>query len=340
VKISPVVKANAYGHGAIPLAKIAADLGCPYLCVAFLEEAIEIRKAGIQTPILVMNYFNPDTIPLFERFKVTATVYSFAQLDAITAYLEPNKLKVHLKIDTGMSRIGIRPEEVERLLSKLLSVKNVELEGMYTHFATADETDTGFAQKQYSSFLALKEQYRSSLRYFHISNSAAAQFLNWDLFDFIRLGIASYGLDPRNETRIRALYPVLSWETILSCVKTVHKGESISYGRTYTAGSEIVTGTIPVGYADGYNRLLSNRGSVLIQEKRCSILGRICMDQFMVDLTGIENPIIGDRVVLLGRYGNEEISAEEIARLSSTINYEVTCGISKRVQRVYKKKET
>ncbi|HNW46455.1 MAG TPA: alanine racemase [Thermotogota bacterium] len=333
--IAPVIKADGYGHGAIPLAKVAADLGCPYLCVGFLEEALQLRYAGVTLPILVFNYFAPETTPLFIQENLTATVYSGYQLEAIAPYIAGGKLRAHLKVDTGMSRLGVKPEEVERLIRRVWEIGNIELEGLYSHFATADDPDSDFARRQYEQFAALRRLYRSSIRYFHISNSAGAQYLSVDPFDFIRLGISSYGLDARNQKRPSELSPVLSWETILSHVKTIREGASISYGRTFIADRPMTIGTVAVGYADGYNRLLSNRGSVLVKGRRCPILGRVCMDQFMIDLSGIPAPEPGEKVTLLGFDGAEEISCEEIAALLSTINYEVTCLISKRVPRVY-----
>jgi len=347
VRVAPVIKANGYGHGAIPLAKVAAELRCLYLCVAFLEEALELRNAGINLPILVLNYFSPRATSLFIQNELTATIYATAQLESTLPFLSSGRLKVHLKIDTGMSRLGVRPEEAEDLIRRIMRIKAMDLEGAYTHFATADEPDNRFTQNQYDRFSEFRTRYRSAIRYFHISNSAAAQYLPLDLFDFIRLGISSYGLDPRNVKRQDSLLPVLSWETVLSHVKTVREGESVSYGRTFTAERPMVIGTVPVGYADGYNRLLSNRnrllsnrGAVLVKGRRCPIVGRICMDQFMVDLSSIPSPSAGDPVKLIGFDGSEEISCEEIARSLSTINYEVTCQISKRVPRVYTNEKT
>lgn len=336
VTIAPVVKADGYGHGAIPLARIAASLGCEYLCVAFLEEAVSLREAGISIPILVLNYFDPQYIPIFIQYHLTATLFSFEQYERILSFKDEGVLKVHLKIDTGMNRLGIRPEEIGKMVSALKrSTDRIELEGMYTHLATADETDSVFALQQYRSFEQIVKTYRNICRFYHISNSAAALYLKENLFDFVRLGIASYGLDARNHLRPDALKPVLTWESVLSHVKLVQKGESISYGRTFIASKEMLIGTVPVGYADGYNRLLSNRGEVLVRGKRCKITGRVCMDQFMIDVSSIPEAKMGDSVILLGKSDTEEISAEEIAGLISTINYEVTCAISKRVPRIY-----
>ncbi len=333
--IAPVIKADGYGHGAIPLAKVAESLNCPYLCVAFLEEALELRSAGIDLPILVLNYFAPESTPLFIQERLTATIFSFQQLEALAPFIDAGKLSVHVKVDTGMSRLGVKPDEVERLIRQIREKRGIQIEGLYTHFATADEPDPAFARKQYDRFAGLRTHFRQSIRYFHVSNSAAAQYLPLNLFDFIRLGISSYGLDARNEKRPAPLLPVLSWETVLSHVKIVQEGESVSYGRTFIADRTMTIGTVPVGYADGYNRLLSNRGAALVKGRRCPIVGRVCMDQFMIDLSHVPSPYAGDRVMLIGFDGSEEISCEEIARHLSTINYEVTCQISKRVPRVY-----
>ncbi len=333
-KIMPVIKADAYGHGALELARVAESEKVDYLVVAFLSEALELRKGGIKTPILVLNYFKPECVNLFVENDLTATIYCLSQYEQLSQFLDKGLLKAHVIIDTGMSRVGFNHIDAIEKINTIAADKRLTLEGVYTHFACADEADSEFTRLQYERFSAVVNRL-PNIRLKHVANSAAVLFFEEKLFDFVRTGIASYGLDPRNEKRQEGLEPVLSWETVISMVKCISKGTSVSYGRTFTADRTMKVASIPVGYADGYNRLLSNKGEVLVRGKRCRILGRICMDQFVIDVDQIDDVKAGERVVLLGRMGEEEISAEEMARKIGTINYEITCSISKRVRRKY-----
>lgn len=333
-KIMPVIKADGYGHGAVELAKVAESEKVEYLVVAFLSEALELRTNGIQTPILVLNYFKPEYVNLFVENDLTATVYSSDQFHQLQAFLHKKPLKVHVILDTGMSRVGFNYHDAVVKIQPILADTHFEVTGLYTHFSSADENELAFTKLQYDRFKNVAKHFES-IPVKHIANSAGALFFEENLFDFVRIGIASYGLDPKNLKREDPLEPVLSWETAVSMVKWISKETPVSYGRTFIAEKAMKVATIPVGYADGYNRLLSNTGEVLIGGKRCRVLGRVCMDQFVVNADDIENIQAGDRVVLLGKMGNEEISAEELAQRINTINYEVTCAISKRVVRKY-----
>ncbi len=334
-KVMAVLKADGYGHGAYRLAKTAVENGVEYLAVAFLEEAIELRDLGIRVPILVLNYFEPKYVDYFLRYNLTATIYSETQFESLRQNIGGKQLKAHVILDTGMARLGHKEKQTARLIDRMVEEKKIDLEGIYTHFSSADDIDMSYTELQYRRFKDIVSYVKDRIRYIHISNSAAAMNFDADMFDFIRLGIASYGMDPRSSKRQDELSPVLSWETTISFVKHIMKGEPVSYGRTFIAPERMKVATIPIGYADGYSRLLSNKGQVLIGGKRCSILGRVCMDQFVVDVSHIDSVEEGDRVVLIGRMGDEEISAEELANIIGTINYEITCNISKRVPRRY-----
>ncbi|MFP4461061.1 MAG: alanine racemase [Thermotogota bacterium] len=335
-KIMPVIKADGYGHGAVELAKVAESEQVEYLVVAFLSEALELRNNEIKTPILVLNYFKPEYIPLLIEYDLTATIYSTQQYNTLKNFLKEKPLKVHAIIDTGMSRVGFNHVDAVDKIQELLLDKRVKIEGLYTHFSSADDDNQSFTRLQLERFNNVAKHFEQ-IPYKHVANSAGAMFCEENLFDFVRIGIASYGLDPKNVERQKELEPVLSWETTISMVKCISKGTSVSYGRTFTAEKTMKVATIPVGYADGFNRLFSNNGEVLIKGKRCRILGRVCMDQFVVDVDEIEKIGIGERVVLLGKMDSDEISAEEMAQKIDTINYEITCSISKRVVRKYNK---
>jgi alanine racemase len=341
--IMAVVKSDGYGHGAIKIAKTAIECGVYKLAVAFLEEGVELRKAGIDVPILVMNYFTPEYVSLAIENNLTITVFSEEHAKSLLQAVKDNHtLKTHINVDTGIRRVGQTPENAVKLIEFLKNRKNIELEGIYTHFAVADEQNPDFSLKQVELFeklLSVIEKQGIDIREKHISNSAGALRYNQSWCDYVRLGIASYGMQPSKEFEITELRPVLSWYTTVSYVKRIKPGDSISYGRTYIAPTEKIVATIPVGYGDGYNRSLSNKGNVLVKGQKCPILGRVCMDQFVVDVSHLnKKPKPGDEVVLIGKQGENSISAEEIAGLLNTINYEVTCAITKRVPRIYKRK--
>lgn len=330
-KVMPVVKANAYGHGAVQLARAAERAGIDYFAVAFLEEAIELRKHGISKDILVFNYVEPDMLHIAQQNNITITIYSWEQLWKYTKQIW--RPKVHIKIDTGMRRLGVIPDEAKDFLNAVRKA-GFDVEGAYTHFAVADsldEEDVQFTKEQAQQF----EKLDLDVRIKHVCNSGASVSKVVNCFDYVRVGIASYGLQPSDSVYSNELKPVLTWKSVVSHVKTIQPGDSVSYGRTFKAFMEMKIATIPVGYADGYWRHLSNKGYVLINGEKCPIVGRVCMDQFMVDVSHLDDVKIGDEVVLIGKQGNNTITAEEIAKLVGTINYEVTCRISERVPRKY-----
>lgn len=341
VKVMSVIKADAYGHGAEVFAKCIGEKS-DYLAVAIIEEALEIRKSGVNAPILVLGHSFPNDFKAALENDITLTMLSFEEAEVLSSVAKETgkTAKVHIPVDTGMGRIGVRPtregaEEVKRISF----LENIYVEGIFTHFSTADEIDKEFTLLQaerFSSFKEMLSELGLNIPVFHCANSGAIMQHRDFLFDMVRPGIILYGLNPSGEVSQDAFdfKPVMSLESVVAFVKTVEKGESIGYGRTFIAEKTMKIATIPVGYADGYPRLLSNKGRVIINGKYAPITGRICMDQFMVDVSHIEDIKVGDKVILMGREGKLFISADEIAKHSQTINYEIVCGISKRVPRV------
>lgn len=343
-RLCAIVKADGYGHGAVEVAREALACGVSYLGVAFLDEAVELRENGITSPILILG-FTPEN--LFDRileYNITQTVYNFNSAVTLSEYaLKRNKkAKVHIKIDTGMSRIGFCPETCTTAeFKKLILLQGLEIEGIFTHFARADERDRSCTNGQFHIFTevvnAIEESgYKIPIK--HVANSAGILQYPETYLDMVRPGIILYGLYPSGEVtkNLISLKPVMSLKTRVSNVKVLPKGRAISYGGTFITQRQSVVATLPVGYADGYSRLLSSKAHVLIKGQRAPVVGRICMDQCMVDVTDVRGSVsIGDEAVLIGDDGNHRISAEEIAKLTGTINYEVVCGISKRVPRVY-----
>ncbi|ASN07087.1 alanine racemase [Virgibacillus necropolis] len=339
--IFAVVKANGYGHGAVKVARAALEAGASALAVALLEEALELRHSGINAPILVLGWVAPDYAKIAAEHDITLTFFQKEWLQELQSHMFSKKLKLHMKWDTGMGRIGIRKdEELQSLVSALKSTEKVQLTGIYTHFATADDTNSAYfheQQKRFQQLLEVFEKLWDAPIDIHIGNSAASIRFSSEMYDYIRFGIAMYGLYPsedvRNEKSID-LKPSFSLYSRLIHVKNLPKNESISYGATYvTNGSEWI-GTLPIGYADGWIRKLQGM-DVLVDGKRMPIVGRICMDQTMICLDK-EYPV-GTKVTLIGKSGKDEIEMDEIANYIDTINYEIPCMISERIPRVYKK---
>jgi alanine racemase len=343
VKIMAVVKADGYGHGAYEVASKALEEGADYLGVALLDEALDLRARGILAPILVLSSIPERGIDKAIQNNISMTVYRKEILKSIVqaASSLKKKARVHIKLDTGMGRIGIRDEEeLEQLFTLVKASSSIEVEGLFTHFATADEEDTSYfkvQQERFSTFLNRINHLKWDIPIIHCNNSAASMFYPEQSLHMIRLGISLYGQYPSPHTRTAGikLSPAFEWKANITHVKRIKAGESVSYGAVFTAEKETVVATVPVGYADGYNRLLSNRGQVLVKGTRAKIAGRVCMDQFMIDVTGIPGVEAGDEVVLIGRQGTSMISVDEMADWLSTINYEVTCMVSKRIPRVY-----
>jgi alanine racemase len=335
------VKANAYGHGAIPVSKAALAGGASRLAVSRTEEGIELRRAGIDAPILLLSYTLPGESDAIVHWNLTPTVNSKSQAMALaeTATVQGRALPIHVKVDTGMSRYGVLPNEMLEFVRFLSELPGLILEGLYTHFAVADLSDKAFTRDQFNTFKHVVERLEASGFSFplkHVSNSAATIDLPEMALGMVRCGIALYGLRPSAEVDPAvALRTALTLKSRVARVRMLPAGASISYGRTYVTEGPTRVALIPVGYGDGYHRILSNRGAVLIRGKRAPILGRVCMDQFVVNVSDIPGIRLHDEVVLIGRQGEGHIPAQEVARWAETINYEVTTGLMPRVTRIY-----
>ncbi len=342
-RLMVIIKADAYGHGAVPIAKALDEEWIDAYGVAIIEEAIELRTAGITKPILILGYTPKEQYSLVVAYDVTQTVFQYEMAEALSAEAvrQGRTAKIHIKIDTGMSRIGYSdsPESVKEI-KQISQLDGIQIEGLFTHFARADEMDKSSTEKQlqrFLDFIDLLEKEGISIPIRHASNSAGAIDHKSAELNMVRCGIATYGIYPseevsRNEVQ---LIPAMELITHVIYMKEVEAGVGISYGATYLTGRKTMVATIPVGYADGYSRNLSNTGKVIIHGQYAPIIGRICMDQFMVDVTDIEGVKQGDRVTLLGREGNSYISAEELAAWSHSFPYELVCNVGKRIPRVY-----
>lgn len=342
-RLMAVVKAEAYGHGMVPIAKHALKCGAAFLGVALPEEGAVLRAAGIDAPILVLGALHPDQAELVAANRLAQTVSSWDILPILERCASASGIRIplHLKLDTGMGRIGLRrPEELGRFFEVLDTCPRLFLEGVFTHFAKADGEDPSYTHHQVDRFQSLLRHEKLLGRtplLVHASNSAGLLHYPQAHYDMARAGIAIYGYDPSGTPRsaTQGLRPTLRWVTRIVHLKALEAGESVSYGCTYTASEPIRVATLPVGYADGYRRALSNRGHVLIGGRKAPILGRVCMDQIMVDVTGIPEAALGSEAVLIGHLGSERISADDLAELCGTISYEILTGISPRVPRIY-----
>ena len=342
VHVMAVVKANAYGHGLVRVAQAASQAGAASFGVAIPEEGAILRDAGLVEQIHVLTEAASEAIPLVLDHDLTATVFSRGSALALSdaAIRRGRVVRVHVKVDTGMNRVGLTPERVPELIREIRSMPGLDLEGIFTHFSEADNPVSDYTAYQISRFKGLIQELEAEgicPRIKHAANSAGLYLYPDSHFDMVRVGISLYGLHPSKATRAVAdLRPALSLKAWLSYTKKLAQGEGVSYGRTYKASRDTVIATVPAGYGDGYSRLLSNKAEVLIGGLRYPAVGNICMDQFMVDV-GPDSAIeADDEVVLIGRQGGEEISADEMASLLGTINYEVVCMINGRVPRVYK----
>lgn len=343
-KIVAVIKADGYGHGAEAIARLIEDYDYIWgFAVATPEEALQLRTFGVKKPILILGivfeeYF---TQMIAKEIRLTVCTYEMAQKLSEEAQRQGRDVHIHIGLDTGMSRIGFadRQESVEEI-KKISQLPNLKIEGMFTHFARADETDRSPAIDQlnrYLNFAKLLEDAGIQIPMKHCSNSAGIIRVPEANLNAVRAGITIYGIYPSNEVErdIVKLIPAMELKSHISYIKTVEPGAAFSYGGTFTAKKEMKVATIPVGYADGYPRSLSNKGWVLIHGKKAPILGRVCMDQFMVDITKISDAKAGDEVTLIGKDGKEFISIEKFGDLSGRFSYEFACDISKRVPRVY-----
>jgi len=335
------VKANGYGHGAVEVARAALEGGATRLAVHRTLEGMQLRQTGIAAPILIMGYTLPAESERIVRWDLTPTVNSRPQAKALSAaaVAQGKPLPVHVKVDTGMSRYGLLPDEVLDFVRFLSELPGLVLEGLYTHYAVADLSDKTFTRHQFSIFMDVVKRLEETGFTFplkHVANSATTLDLPEMALDMVRCGIALYGLRPSDEVEPAIpLRPALTLKSRVARVRTLPAGASISYGRTYITHKPTRVALVPVGYGDGYHRILSNRGAVLIHGQRAPIVGRVCMDQFVVDVSHIPGVRLHDEVVLIGQQGAGHITAEEVARWAETINYEVTTGLLPRVVRVY-----
>lgn len=329
-ELMAVVKGNAYGHDILEISSVVLKNGASRLAVARLEEGIFLRKAGIVVPILILGLTLKQQAELLVSYNITPAVCEYEMIEKLSesAIKEGKAVKVHLKVDTGMGRIGILSHDILRFIKKIRALKNVEIEGIFTHFSVADEKNKTYTEEQFKKFMGVltlleKEGIRIPIK--HVGNSATLLDLPHMWLDLVRPGISIYGLYPSTEVqKTIKLIPAHSFRTRIVFLKELSAGEYISYGRTYTTiKKRTKVASLPVGYADGYNRLLSNQGEVLITGRRFPIIGRICMDQCMVDVSSLLEVKIGDEVVLWGRQGEEEITVEEISEKIGTINYEI-----------------
>jgi alanine racemase len=340
-KVMPVVKANAYGHGLEKVTQRLEKAGAEWFGVARIEEGLLLREAGVKARILVLGYTAPVRVPHAIRNDVTLTVYDYqvAEQYATQAKNVKGVLRLHAKIDTGMGRLGVPPEEALPFLKLINESPHMELEGVFTHFARADEPSEADTDHQLQSFkILLKEMEIAGIKpcLIHASNSAGSLVYPNARFDLVRVGIALYGLPPSNQVKLPdGVKPALSWKTRLISLKTLPAGHGVSYGFRYYTKREERIGVIAVGYADGLRRRSGNK--VLVRGKRANVVGNVCMDQCMLQMDGVPEAEIGDEVVLIGRQGEDEITATEIAEDWGTINYEVVCGLASRMPRVYLK---
>ncbi len=339
-----VVKANAYGHGLLQIAKCSAESGAAWLGVALPEEGAELRENGISLPILVLGDVSEEQCETVIKYNLTQAVPSLKTaryLNSIAQYTG-RKVGIHLKLDTGMGRIGFHNvDELRTAIKELHSMKGIFIDGAFTHFAAADEIDPDYTIiqiKRLENMQQIIQDAGFTLNWIHASNSAGLLMFPKAHYNLVRCGISLYGYYPSAHVEKHAkisLVPILQWETRIVYIKTLEAGSSVSYGRSFIASSTRKVATLPVGYADGYSRLLGNRASVLIRGKRAPVIGRVCMDQIMVDITHIPEAAVGDKAVLLGEQGAEKITADELADLCGTISYEILTSISQRVPRIY-----
>lgn len=341
-QVMAVVKANAYGHGSVEVSKVCLENGADSLAVARSTEALELRNAGITCPILVFGYVTEEEILKMVENDITLTVYSLEIANSIQKIAEKlgKHSKIHIKVDTGMSRLGFLPEKSSvETIKKIRELKNIEVEGIYTHFADADNSDKTYTTMQFSkftSFLHDLEENGINIPIKHASNSAAIIDHPETHLNMVRPGIILYGLYPSelvHKERIN-LKPAMSLKVLVTHVKDVPENTKISYGCTFETKKQSKIASLPIGYADGFTRMLKN-GNVLIHGSRVPVVGRICMDQCMIDVSGIENVNVGDVVTVFGKDGNEKISLEEFGNKLGTINYELVCMVSARVPRIY-----
>ena len=340
--IMAVVKADAYGHGAVNVAKHLLKNGADRLAVADLDEAVELRRAGIDAPILILGASFDEDCEMLVKYDITPAVflYDFAKKLSDAAKKLGKTAKIHIKIDTGMSRIGyvsgVDDKAVTEEILKISKLPNIFIEGIFSHFATSDEKDSAYTKKQFSEFMAvcgLLKKKGLDIPIRHIANSAAIMMYPETHLEMVRAGIILYGFYPSEEVNKDklALERVMTLKSRITLIKEI-KDRGVSYGKTYIARRNTKVATVPVGYADGYTRLLNNKAKIAVNGEPVDVIGRICMDQCMIDVTSVHNINIGDEVII---FGKEVVTADEIAESLGTINYEIVCMLSRRIPRVY-----
>ena len=337
-----VVKADGYGHGDVAVANAVAQKVTGY-AVATLDEAVNLRENGVKKPILVLGYVDPYEFDILVSHEITATVFDVetAQLLADAARVQKKQAHCHIKVDTGMRRIGLEPDENGiAIVKQITALKELSADGIFTHFAASDETDKTSAEHQFklfTDFTGRLEKEGIHFTYRHCANSAAVIDMPQVDLDMVRLGIAMYGMYPSDEVKKEKveLFPALDLKSHITMVKEIPAGEKVSYGGTFTTTRTTKLATVSVGYGDGYPRALSSKGYVLVRGQKAPIVGRVCMDQMMVDVTDIENVTRADIVTLIGKDGDAEITVDEIAALAGTFNYEFVCDLGKRIPRSY-----
>jgi alanine racemase len=341
VALIAVIKANAYGHGAAQIARAVLENGASRLAVGRTDEGIQLRQEGITAPILNLCYSVPDEADLYVRHDLIAAITTVEVAQALSHRAEAlgKKAVVHVKVDTGMGRYGLLPDQVIPFLRQTTPLPGLEIEGIFTHFSVADERDKTYTYEQLKKFndvLAIVKEAGYDFKLRHAANSAATLDLPETHFDAVRPGLALFGLYPSTEVSHDVpLRQALTLKSHAARVEVLSEGSSISYGRTFTTTKPTRIVLVPIGYGDGYFRLLSNRASVLINGQRARVAGRVCMDQLMVDASGVDTVAQDDEVVLIGKQGTEEITVEELAELADTINYEVLTNLARRLTRVY-----
>ncbi len=345
-KIMAVVKANAYGHSVSDIAPALDEAGVDSFAVSNIDEAVKLREIGIKKPILILGYTPIDAIKKLSENNISQCVYSkeYALVLSEKAVKEKTQINIHIKLDTGMSRLGFdcRDNNLRDIEEAISSAKlpNLIFEGIFTHFSVADrtkKTEDGFTDEQYSRFISAVEKFEKSglkAKWRHCCNSAGTLLDNEKHLDICRPGIILYGLTPSSDLELEEDFiPVMTLKSVVSAVKEIKKGDTVSYGRTFKAENNMKVATVTAGYADGYPRLLSNKAYVLINGQKAKVLGRVCMDQMTVDVSNIDNVKMGDEVILFGK----DLPCTELADICETINYEIVCGISPRVPRITSK---
>ena len=348
-KILCVLKADAYGHGAEFLVKEYEKLGADWYGVSNIDEAVQLRNAGAKKPILIFGYTNPEMVETLYKYDISQAVFSLQYAQKLSEICEKigSKIKIHIKVDTGMSRIGFFCQSEESInnsakeIKQLKNLKNLEIEGIFTHFSVSDDmtNNTEYTLKQYNNFCSIIKKIENEgmkIPIKHCCNSGGIISCPGMHMDMVRAGVILYGLYPSEEVKDKIdLKPAMQLKTVVSQVKEIPENTSVSYGRTFVSNKKMKIASVSIGYADGYSLKFSNTAELLIHGKRAKIVGRVCMDQLMIDITDIEDVKEGDEVTVFGTDNPQNISVDELAKIAGTINYEIVCLIGKRVPRIY-----